>query len=74
MVESQYLPIHRRNSMVNLRPPVSLLFRRVREVSVQVLDGRPLVVTRDGECEERMSLNARVSPAAARVLVPAGML
>lgn len=51
-----------------------LLFRRVREVSVQVLDSRPLVVTRDGECEERMSLNARVSPAAARVLVPAGML
>ena len=41
---------------------------------MQVLDGRPLVVTRDGECEERMSLNARVSPAAARVLVPAGML
>ena len=49
-----------------------LLYRRARQVSVQVLDGRPLVITRDGECEERMGLEARVCPAAARVVLPAG--
>lgn len=47
------------------------LFRRVRRVEVEVLDGRPIVVTEDGECEERMSLSAQVCPLDARILLPA---
>lgn len=46
------------------------MFRRVRRVEVEVLDGRPIVVTEDGECEERMGLSAHVCPLAARVLLP----
>ncbi len=48
------------------------LFRRVRSVQVEVLDGRPTVVTEDGECEERMGVSARVCPLAARIILPAG--
>ena len=48
------------------------LFRRVRSVQVEVLDGRPIVVTEDGECEERMGVSARVCPLAARIILPAG--
>ena len=47
------------------------MFRRVRRVEVEVLDGRPIVVTEDGECEERMGLSAQVCPLDARVLLPA---
>ena len=47
------------------------LFRRVRRVEVEVLDGRPIVVTEDGECEERMGLSAHVCPLDARILLPA---
>ena len=48
-----------------------VLFRRVRRVEVEVLDGRPIVVTEDGECEERLGLSACVSPLDARILLPA---
>ena len=48
-----------------------VLFRRVRRVEVEVLDGRPIVVTEDGECEERMGLSACVCPLDARILLPA---
>lgn len=47
------------------------LFRRVRRVEVEVLDGRPIVVTEDGECRECMSLSAQVCPLDARILLPA---
>lgn len=47
------------------------LFRRVRRVEVEVLDGRPIVITEDGECEERMGLSAHVCPLDARILLPA---
>ena len=47
------------------------LFRRVRRVEVKVLDGRPIVVTEDGECRECMSLSAQVCPLDARILLPA---
>ena len=47
------------------------LFRRVRRVEVEVLDGRPIVVTEDGECEERMGLSAHVCHLDARILLPA---
>lgn len=47
------------------------VFRRVRRVEVEVLDGRPIVVTEDGECEERMGVSARVCPLDARIILPA---
>lgn len=48
-----------------------LTFRRVKKVSIQALDGRPIVVTQDGECAPRMQLDAEVLPSAVRVVLPA---
>ena len=47
-----------------------MIYRRVRRVSVQVEDNRPIVVTQDGECAPRMSLDASVEAQAARVTLP----
>lgn len=62
---------HIRNGQIT--PPYRdiALFRRVRRVEVEVLDGRPIVVTEDGECRECMSLSAQVCPLDARILLPA---
>lgn len=47
-----------------------MLYRRAKEVRVTPLDGRPIVVNLDGECAPRESLEARVLPLAARILLP----
>ena len=47
-----------------------LIFRRVKSVTVQTLDQRPIVVTQDGECAPRTVLSARVKPRAAKVVLP----
>lgn len=47
-----------------------MIYRRAKEVRVTPLDGRPLVVNLDGECAPRQSLEARVLPLAARVVLP----
>lgn len=50
-----------------------LTFRRVKEVHIKVLDGRPIVVTQDGECAPRMELDAKVVPGAVRTTLPAAL-
>ncbi|HJD21681.1 MAG TPA: protein BmrU [Candidatus Gemmiger faecigallinarum] len=50
-----------------------MTFRRVKEVSMQTLDGRPLIVTLDGECAPRTELHARVCEKNLSVLLPAGL-
>ena len=49
-----------------------VLYRRVKQVAVEPLDGRPIVVTQDGESGPRAGLRAAVLPLAARVILPAG--
>ena len=63
---------HIRNGEVTPAFRDFVLYRRARRVEVEVLDGRPIVVTEDGECEERMGLSARVCPLDARIILPAG--
>ena len=46
-------------------------FRRVHTAAVQVLDGRPLIVTLDGECAPRTELHAEVQPQNLSILLPA---
>ncbi len=47
-----------------------MTFRRAKNISIEVLDGRPIVVTQDGECAPRMRLDAKIKPGAVRVLLP----
>ena len=47
-----------------------LTYRRVKQVTVETLDQRPIVVTQDGECAPRMELCAEVERNAARVVLP----
>ncbi len=44
--------------------------RQVRHVSLETLDGRPIIVTEDGECAPRNALDVRVVPGAGRILLP----
>lgn len=62
---------HIRNGQITPAYQDIALFRRARRVQVEVLDGRPIVVTEDGECEERMGLSAHIRPLDARILLPA---
>ena len=50
-----------------------MIYRRVKAVHVQVLDGRPLIVNQDGECDPRMELHAEIAPDAARITLPAAI-
>lgn len=45
-------------------------FHRVRRVEVQVLDGRPLIATLDGECAPVTSLYAKAVPGLLSILLP----
>lgn len=47
-----------------------ITYKRVRRVEVETLDGRPIVVTQDGECAPRNTLTAQVKPSAAQVVLP----
>ena len=47
-----------------------IISRRVRRMRLDTLDGKPIVVTRDGECAPYTSLCAQVLPAAARIVLP----
>lgn len=47
-----------------------LTFRRAKKISIEVLDGRPIVVTQDGECAPRMRVDAEIKPGAVQVLLP----
>lgn len=49
-------------------------YKRVRRVEVQTLDGKPIVVTQDGECAPRNNLTAVVKPGAARVVLPKSLI
>lgn len=51
-----------------------ILYRRVRRLRLDTLDGKPIVVTRDGECAPYSSLQARVLPDAARIVLPQTLL
>ncbi len=51
-----------------------LIYRRVRQVRLAPTDGRgPLMATADGECAPVNALEIRILPAAARVVLPAGV-
>ena len=50
-----------------------MTFCRVRNVCLEVLDARPIVVTLDGECAPRTSLHACVCCKNLSVLLPAGL-
>lgn len=43
---------------------------RVRRMCLDTLDGKPIVVTRDGECAPYTSLRAQVLPASAQIVLP----
>ena len=45
-------------------------YRRVKNVSVQVMDNHPIVINQDGECAKRMSLKATTERKAVRVILP----
>lgn len=47
-----------------------ITYKKVRRVELETLDGRPIVVTQDGECAPRNTLTANVKPSAARVVLP----
>ena len=47
-----------------------LTFRRVKKVEIEVLDGRPIVMTQDGECAPRMQLHSEIEPSAVKVVLP----
>ena len=51
-----------------------ILARKVRRLQLDTLDGRPIVVTRDGECAPYSSLRAHVLPAAAQIVLPRSVL
>ena len=50
-----------------------MTFCRVRSVTMETLDGLPLIVTLDGECAPRTELHARVCEKNLSVLLPAGL-
>lgn len=47
-----------------------LQYVRARDVHLQVLDGRPLVATVDGECRPVMDLRAKIAPGQLSILLP----
>lgn len=49
-------------------------YKKVRRVELETLDGRPIIVTQDGECAPRNKLTASVKPSAARVVLPKSLL
>lgn len=51
-----------------------ILYRKVRRMRLETLDGQPIVVTRDGECAPYNHLRAQVLPSAARIVLPRSVL
>lgn len=47
-----------------------MTYRRVKEIHIQALDHRPIVVTKDGECAPRMQLDACITPNCANIVIP----
>ena len=47
-----------------------LQFFRARRVEIQVLDGKPIITTLDGECAPRMELRAEIAPKQLRMILP----
>ena len=47
-----------------------MVYRRVRNITVQTQDHRPIIVTQDGECTPIMELHAQVDAGAVRVVLP----
>lgn len=47
-----------------------LSFCRAKSVEIEVLDGRPIIATVDGECQPVMNLSVKTKPAALTVLLP----
>ena len=45
-------------------------YRQVRQVNIQVLDHRPIIINQDGECEPKMKLQAQIQPHAVRIILP----
>ena len=47
-----------------------MTYRRVKNVHVEVLDHRPIIITKDGECAPRMILDASITPRSANIVLP----
>lgn len=47
-----------------------MTFFRTSSIDIQVLDGRPLITTLDGECSPRKNLHAEVARRSIRILLP----
>ena len=62
--------LHLKNGQVREDVRDIIRFERGRQVKLKVLDGKPLVVTLDGECSKQMELNAAVVPQLAWVVLP----
>lgn len=51
-----------------------IVYRRVRRMRMETLDGQPIVVTRDGECAPLFHLHAQVLPDATHIVLPRSVL
>lgn len=49
-------------------------FCRAKEVSIKVLDGRPIIITVDGECRPTTELNIKIMPGGILALLPPRLL
>lgn len=47
-----------------------MTYRRVKNIHIKVLDHRPIIVTKDGECAPRMILDASITPRSANIVLP----
>lgn len=47
-----------------------ITYRRVRNIKIEVLDSRPIIVTQDGECAPRTHLSATITPSVAKIVLP----
>lgn len=66
--------LHMRGEQVAPAYQKIIVYRRVRRMRMETLDGQPIVVTRDGECAPYFQLHAQVLPDAVRIVLPRSVL
>ena len=47
-----------------------MIYRRVKKVTIEALDHRSIIVTKDGECAPKMALHAYIEPMVANIVLP----
>ena len=48
----------------------AMIYRRVKNINIQVIDNRPIIMTQDGECAPIKKLDAKVEPNIAKIVLP----